>query len=484
MNGMARPGGGGASCGGIYASRGHLVTAIVMRDLKQIHRHGIMQILALSVLLLVAGFILFQLVSSQFRHTGVPSWTGMVITEEGGEGLAAEISADRLSGPAPLSVAFTSNVTGGTPPYTYSWNPGGGLSSNLKNPSLTYDNSGGYECWLTVRDSTGENVTAAPLRLIVSGDPAGGLRAAVSVNRSEATAPFAVAFRAAVAGGTPPYTYAWALGDGSNSTESAPAHTYGEPGSFTISLVVRDSAGNATAFQNITVTAGRKEGGGGLPFNLLDVVYGWCVLVSMFVVPTAFSAGYGHEMRKGTVRTLVCYPAGVVEITAAKLVYAAIVGFIFSALAGLLPSLASMKPAGEVAGVFFTAYILTLTTVAVGAFGAVALTRLTKRMYIRPTGLPTMLVALSFLFTAGIFRSLLSGLKLFLGLAGLDPDGAVRSWMPAITLSPYHLGGASLSAALGGGGSPPLFVVAVPVLLLAAGVWISKKVYPDIYEKE
>jgi PKD repeat protein len=468
---------------GRFASRTRLIMAIVFRDIRQMRRHGLPLMLGLSAVLLVVGFIFFSMVSSQFRHTGVPGWTGNVVSEGGGEGLAAEISADRMSGPAPLAVSLTSNVTGGTPPYSYSWNSGAGQSSDAPNPSFSYATPASYDCYLTVRDFDGGNITASPLRILVFGDPQGELRAAISVNRSEGKEPFTVSFRAAVIGGVPPYTYSWELGDGGNSSMAAPAHEYGSAGSFKASLVVKDSAGNFSISNNLTISVEGK-GGAELPVNLLDIVYGYCVLVTMFLVPAAFSTAYSHEMQKGTVRTLVCYPVGVLDITAAKLAYAAVVGLAFSAIVAILPALASMKPAGEVIGIFLAAYLLTLATVAVGAFAANALTKVTRRMYIRPTGLSTILLVLSFLFTTKIFGALMSGLKLFLGMADLDPAGAVRSWMPAITLSPYHLGGASLSAALGGCGSPPYFVAAVPILLLAFGIWASRRVYPDIYEKE
>jgi hypothetical protein len=458
-----------------------LILAIVGRDLRQIHRHGLPALLALTVLLLLMGVVLFSMVGGQFRKTGVPDWTGPVLTEGGGEGLSAEISADVLAGPAPLPVNFTSGVSGGTPPYSYSWNAGAGLSSDAPGPALTYPSAGSYECVLTVRDSTGENFTAPALRILVTDAAPVELRAAISVNRSEGGAPLSVAFRAAVAGGTPPYTFAWELGDGNTSALPSPAAVYGTPGERTASLVVRDSFGNTTRSNNITISA-QGGGEGGLPFNLLDVVYGFCVLVTMFLVPAAFSAGYVHEMRKGTVRTLACYPVGVLEITAAKLVFAAIAGLALSLVAGFLPALGSMKPAGEVFGIFITAYALTMATVAVGALSACALTRFTKRMYLRPTSPPVLLVALSFLLTTGIVGGIFGVLKL-LGM-DIDPAGMVRSFMPLITLSPYHLGGAALSAALGGGGSPPYFVLVLPAVLLAAGTWMTGRVYPDIYEKE
>ena len=70
------------------------------------------------------------------------------------------------------------------------------------------------------------------------------------------------------------------------------------------------------------------------------------------------------QMKKGTVRTLLCYPIGVLGVTVGKLLYAALAGLIFAGIAFFLPTLGIGKPAGEVLLVFLSAYVLSLATVA------------------------------------------------------------------------------------------------------------------------
>ncbi len=281
-----------------------LVLAIVFRDIKQIHRHGLPILLFLSVLLLFFGFLFFSMVSSALREVGVPTWTGSVAPSEGGSG-------------------------------------GEGLLESL---------------------------------------------------------------------------------------------------------------------------------------TLLHVVYGYSVLVTMILVPVAFSTGYGHEIKKGTVRTLICYPIGVFEITIAKLIYAALTGIIFAAPVSLLPVIGLGKPFGDLLTIFATAYVLTFITLTIAAFVANAITLATKKMYVRPTFLPYLFVVLSFFTTATILKAL--------GLLLNFASPVFQAVTPLTLFSPYHQGRLLLFSVLGGPDFPNWIVFLVPLALLVVGIWFSLRLWPDIYEKE
>ncbi|GAA2216531.1 lectin [Nonomuraea monospora] len=75
----------------------------------------------------------------------------------------ARASADRTSGPAPLTVAFSSagssDPEGGA--LTYAWNFGDGTTSTAANPGKTYAANGAYTVTLTVRDPQGLTGTAS-----------------------------------------------------------------------------------------------------------------------------------------------------------------------------------------------------------------------------------------------------------------------------------------------------------------------------------
>jgi len=78
--------------------------------------------------------------------------------------------ASPASGPAPLTVAFTTSVTGGDPPLTFSWDFGDGEASAEASPSHVYTTPDSYTASVTVTDANGDTdsaelsvqVTAAP----------------------------------------------------------------------------------------------------------------------------------------------------------------------------------------------------------------------------------------------------------------------------------------------------------------------------------
>lgn len=64
----------------------------------------------------------------------------------------------REGGPAPLSVRFAANATGGTVPYTFAWRTGDGASSTNASFPHAYTLPGNYTATLTVRDTNGRSV--------------------------------------------------------------------------------------------------------------------------------------------------------------------------------------------------------------------------------------------------------------------------------------------------------------------------------------
>jgi hypothetical protein len=67
-----------------------------------------------------------------------------------------------------------------------------------------------------------------------------------------------VTFTASASGGTTPYTYGWDFGDNSIGTGSTTTHTYGSPGSFSVTLNVRDNGSpqqTTSSQRSITVSS-------------------------------------------------------------------------------------------------------------------------------------------------------------------------------------------------------------------------------------
>ena len=160
-------------------------------------------------------------------------------------------SADKTSGAVPMDVEYMSAVTGGCPPYTYSWDFGDGSTGTDQNPRHTYQNPGSYTASVTATDAKG-NVAVGSFAVTAECPP---LTASPSGSPASGTAPFTVSFSAGASGGCPPNTYAWDFGDGTSSTEENPTHEYTKDGTYTASLTVTDSKGATSQAGTVGVTA-------------------------------------------------------------------------------------------------------------------------------------------------------------------------------------------------------------------------------------
>jgi PKD repeat protein len=81
--------------------------------------------------------------------------------------LYVSITAQPTSGVYPLTVTFATTQSGGTGPFTYSWNFGDGGASALQNPSHTYTTAGTFLATLSVTDSKA-NVASTSVTITVS----------------------------------------------------------------------------------------------------------------------------------------------------------------------------------------------------------------------------------------------------------------------------------------------------------------------------
>jgi PKD repeat protein len=177
---------------------------------------------------------------------------------QGSVPLTATAAASPTSGNAPLNVAFTGSASGGTAPYTYSWNFGdGSATSSVQNPSHTYSAAGTYTATLTVTDSASPANTATSTVTVKVSAVGSPLTATASALPTSGQVPLNVSFTGSASGGTPPYSYSWNFGDGSaTSTAQNPSHTYSAAGNYTATLTVTDSAAPAhTASSTVSISA-------------------------------------------------------------------------------------------------------------------------------------------------------------------------------------------------------------------------------------
>ena len=139
-----------------------------------------------------------------------------------------------------------------TQPVTYTWDFGDGTTASGLVATHNYAEEGTYTATFTARNkrsSDSRTMTvnavrpiAAPSIITVTFDP---------------TAPDTqsnVMFSANVRGDDREVTgYAWDFGDGSRSTEANPSHTFANPGTYTVTLRVSNSAGSDTRTVTVTV---------------------------------------------------------------------------------------------------------------------------------------------------------------------------------------------------------------------------------------
>jgi PKD repeat protein len=196
----------------------------------------------------------FRATLTVFDANGVAGTASVPITVTVPPGLNVTASVDPSSGPAPLTVAFSSTVGNGTGPFSYTWFFGDGTIASVPDPGHVFRVPGDYTVDLAVQDSTGKN-GAAYLRVNVSGAPS-PLRLVISLHPASADLPTAnVSGYASEIGGSPPYgPVTWSWGDGSPSSTGDPgSHVYqGRAlGSYVVEASVKDSLGvTATARAN------------------------------------------------------------------------------------------------------------------------------------------------------------------------------------------------------------------------------------------
>ena len=153
-----------------------------------------------------------------------------------------------------LRASFASTATdadeGDT--LTYKWNFGDRSTSTLKDPAHVYPKSGTY----TVKHTVSDGYTSATYEKTITVSAELSADFTVDTNRGLAiTADPAVDMEDNV-------EYIWSFGDGSGSQEISPSHIYDEPGTYEITLTVRDGDFSEVV-QTRTVTVERK-----LPFKL------------------------------------------------------------------------------------------------------------------------------------------------------------------------------------------------------------------------
>ena len=164
-----------------------------------------------------------------------------------------------LAGCPSLAVQFTSTSTLNSPGNgTYVWNFGTGQTVTTQNPTYTFTAPGLYTVTHVVVNGAGCTTSVVKNNYVEVFTPP-------VVNFSGPTivcGPTGSATFTSNIVGTGPYTYQWTFGDGNSSTAANPTHTYANPGTYTVMLVVTDANGCMETVQKsnyVTVTSGTNS---------------------------------------------------------------------------------------------------------------------------------------------------------------------------------------------------------------------------------
>src|SRR2546426_672816 len=150
-------------------------------------------------------------------------------------------------------VTFTATTSGGTPPYSVTWNFGDGTSGTGTSVTHTFTSAQSFTVKETATDASTPTQTATSSQSItvVTTPP---LSTSLQVSSSSPQVGRTVTFTASATGGSSPYTYTITFGDGAIGTGSTTAHAYSIAGSYTARVTVTDSASpQASVATSVTV---------------------------------------------------------------------------------------------------------------------------------------------------------------------------------------------------------------------------------------
>jgi PKD repeat protein len=194
--------------------------------------------------------------NQKYGRSDVTSATIHVI--EHNDFVQASFIADQTVGKAPLAVQFLDTSLGY--PDEWDWDFGDlSQSSYVQNPLHFFEEPGAYRVILTVTNSVTKVKDQAAAYIKVTAD--GLSEVAFEPEEYVGPAPLRISFKDKTDLVFEPTSWLWNFGDGSNSFEQNPIHTYEKPGMYTVALEAKNKEGvsQKSRVVYITVTAPSKK---------------------------------------------------------------------------------------------------------------------------------------------------------------------------------------------------------------------------------
>ena len=139
----------------------------------------------------------------------------------------------------------------------YSWDFGGGNTSNSQNPKHTYNSAGSKTITLVVTDNDSDD--SAPVSIDITIYDVANDAPTASIDQPSGnltiTAGDTVDFQGSGSDSDGSISsYAWDFKDGGTSTQQDPSHTFNTEGTYEVSLIVTDNDGEPSAAVTVTIT--------------------------------------------------------------------------------------------------------------------------------------------------------------------------------------------------------------------------------------
>ncbi len=148
----------------------------------------------------------------------------------------------------PATVAFR-DLSTGTTPLSYAWEFGDGATSTEQNPSHIYIRQGLYTAKLTVTNAYGSSSEIKTNYIAIGLAP----RADFTGQPTTGNTPLTVEFTDRSTGH--PASWHWNFGDGKDSSEQNPVHTYFSSGDFSVTLTASNDYGSSYSSKSYYVHA-------------------------------------------------------------------------------------------------------------------------------------------------------------------------------------------------------------------------------------
>jgi PKD repeat protein len=171
-----------------------------------------------------------------------------------------EIIPNATQAVVPAYIKFDANITGGTEPYSYTWDYGHPDKPHGRSLNLVLVKAHLLNVILTVTDSRGKTATDT-VQIPVEAPPPPTVH--IISNATEGVAPATFSFEMNLNAGSQPYYWLWDFGDSEISQQQTVEHTFDQPGTYNVVLQVTDYGGSGS--DNIVITVKEREPGVLLP---------------------------------------------------------------------------------------------------------------------------------------------------------------------------------------------------------------------------